>query len=108
MMKLKKGRYLVEFNEMVDFTDSKIMGEIYTRSTAWRSGCVLHAGVVDAGYKGVLGALLHVENEEGVILGRNARLAQIVFHEMLDDGKGEGNTMRGYSGVYQGRSTMLT
>lgn len=48
------GAYLVQFNETVD-TPTDTMGEIYVRSTVFRSGALIHAGLMDAGYRGSVG-----------------------------------------------------
>ena len=61
-----------------------------------RSGVAVHAGVMDAGYTGVVGALMQVFNEHGVRVSRDARLAQMVFHSMSE------RVEEGYKGVYQG------
>ena len=74
------------------------MATIYPRSTLWRSGILISAGVVDAGYHGALGALMEVKNPHGVTLFENAKLAQIVFHEMAGE-------VEGYAGIYQGSIT---
>lgn len=50
---------------------------------------------MDSGYKGAVGAMLQVVNPHGITLHENARLAQMVFHEMSEN-------VEGYSGVYQG------
>ena len=97
-MHLQKGVYLVEFNELIR-TPVDIMGQLYVRSTLFRSGAQIHAGVMDSGYEGVIGAMLYVENAAGLRLYKDARLAQMVFHQMTE-------ATEGYSGQYQGR-TML-
>jgi dUTP pyrophosphatase len=76
------------------------MGQLFVRSSLWRSGVALTAGVVDAGYEGVLGALLEVRNPAGVVLCRDAKLAQIVFHQL----EGE---VKGYDGIYNGAESIL-
>lgn len=91
---LKPGAYLVEFNETVD-TPLSLMGQIFVRSSLFRSGALLSAGVMDSGYKGAVGAMLQVVNPHGLLLFRDARLAQMVFHQMSEP-------VEGYSGVYQG------
>ena len=58
------------------------------------------AGVIEAGYKGVLGALMEVKNPHAVVLRHNAKLAQIVFEEL-------GETAVGYSGVYQSSTSSV-
>ena len=92
-VKLAQGAYLVEFNETVDIP-LDCMGQVFVRSSLWRSGAVLTAGVVDAGYKGVLGALLDVKNPAGIVLCRNAKLGQITLHNLNEK-------VAGYHGVYQ-------
>ena len=92
-VKLAKGAYLVEFNETVKIP-LDCMAELYVRSSLWRSGAQLTAGVVDAGYEGALGALLDVRNPHGAILYKNAKLGQIAFHQLEDK-------VTGYNGIYQ-------
>ena len=60
----------------------------------------ISAGVVDAGYEGAMGALMEVKNPNGVVLYKNAKLAQIVFEEM-------GETLEGYSGIYQSSTSSV-
>lgn len=55
----------------------------------------ISAGVVDAGYEGAMGAMMDVRNAFGVVLYKDARLAQVVFEEL-------GVVVEGYKGVYQG------
>ncbi|KAL8646242.1 MAG: hypothetical protein Q9210_006247 [Variospora velana] len=95
---LETGSYLVEFNETVDMPWT-LMGQIFVRSSLFRSGALLSAGVVDSGYKEAVGAMLQVVNPHGLLLFRDARLAQMVFHRM-------GERVEGYSGVYQGSSSV--
>ncbi|KAH7337367.1 dUTPase-like protein [Pyrenochaeta sp. MPI-SDFR-AT-0127] len=70
------------------------MASVFPRSSLWRSGVGINAGVVDAGYNGTMGALMEVKNPNGVVLYHNAKLAQIVVEEM-------GETVEGYNGIYQ-------
>lgn len=51
---LPLGSYLVEFNETVD-VPLDLMGQIFGRSSLFRSGALLTAGVMDSGYKGAVG-----------------------------------------------------
>lgn len=95
---LKPGAYLVEFNETVD-TPLTLMGQIFVRSSLFRSGALLSAGVMDSGYKGAMGAMLQVVNPHGLLLFRDARLAQMIFHQMCEP-------VEGYSGVYQGSGSV--
>lgn len=96
---LAQGPYLVEFNETVDIP-LDCMGQLFVRSSLWRSGASLTAGVVDAGYKGALGALLDVRNPNGIMLCRNAKLGQITLHKLEE-------AVRGYSGVYQSSTSAV-
>jgi len=90
------GSYLVEFNEKVNMP-LDVMGQILVRSSLFRSGALVHAGVMDSGYKGVVGAMLQVVNPHGLRLLRDAKLAQMIFQQMSEP-------VEGYSGVYQGRT----
>jgi dUTP pyrophosphatase len=98
LIQLSPGSYLVEFNETVDMP-LDIFGQIYVRSSLFRSGALIHAGVMDSGYRGVVGAVLQVVNPMGIRLYEHARLAQMVFQEMSEP-------TEGYSGIYQGRETV--
>ena len=95
---LKSGAYLVEFNETVDMPLS-LMGQIFVRSSLFRSGALLSAGVIDSGYKGAVGAMLQVVNPHGLLLFRDARLVQMTFHQMSEP-------VKGYSGGYQGSGSI--
>ncbi|KAJ5149220.1 hypothetical protein N7448_000798 [Penicillium atrosanguineum] len=91
---LKPGSYLIDFNETVK-VPRNCMASVFPRSSLWRSGVGISAGVVDAGYQGAMGALMDVRNPLGVVLYKDAKLAQIVFEEL-------GEMVDGYKGVYQG------
>ncbi|KFY24375.1 hypothetical protein V493_05286 [Pseudogymnoascus sp. VKM F-4281 (FW-2241)] len=90
---LQPGAYLVDFNETVQIPRD-CMASVFPRSSLWRSGVGISAGVVDAGYEGAMGALMEVKNPNGVVLYKDAKLAQIVFKKM-------GETVEGYRGIYQ-------
>ncbi|KAK5663185.1 hypothetical protein OQA88_6602 [Cercophora sp. LCS_1] len=90
---LPQGSYLVEFNETVHIP-LDCMGQVFVRSSLWRSGALLTAGVIDAGYEGALGALLDVKNPHGIVLCRDAKLGQVTIHRLEEK-------VAGYSGVYQ-------
>ncbi|CAK3899978.1 dUTP diphosphatase Dut [Lecanosticta acicola] len=95
---LSTGNYLAMFNETVDMP-LDIMGQIFLRSSLWRCGALLSAGVMDSGYRGAVGAMLQVVNPHGITFHEHARLAQMVFHEMDEE-------VEGYDGVYQGASKL--
>ena len=88
---LQPGAYLIYFNETVQIPRN-CMASVFPRSSLWRSGVSIDAGVVDAGYEGAMGALMEVKNPKGIVLYRNAKLAQIVFEEM-------GEMVEGYGGI---------
>ncbi|KAL4781758.1 dUTPase-like protein [Aspergillus varians] len=96
---LQPGAYLVDFNETVQIP-LNCMGSVFPRSSLWRSGVGVAAGVVDAGYEGALGALMEVKNPNGVVLHKDAKLAQIVFEEL-------GEAVEGYKGIYQASTSSV-
>jgi dUTP pyrophosphatase len=96
---LRPGAYLIDFNETVQIPRN-CMASVFPRSSLWRSGVGIEAGVVDAGYEGAMGALMDVKNPKGIVLYRNAKLAQIVFEEI-------GETVEGYSGIYQSSTSSV-
>lgn len=97
-IRLPLGSYLVEFNETVR-VPLDLMGQIFVRSSLFRSGALLNAGLMDSGYEGAVGALLQVLNPLGLELYKNAKLAQIVFHQMTEP-------VEGYNGTYQGSASL--
>ncbi|KAH8655524.1 dUTPase-like protein [Xylariales sp. PMI_506] len=92
-IKLPQGAYLVDFNETVRVPLDGT-GQVFTRSSLWRSGATLTAGIVDAGYQGALGALLDVKNPNGIVLCKDAKLGQIALHKLEEK-------VAGYRGIYQ-------
>jgi dUTP pyrophosphatase len=95
---LPAGAYLVEFNETIAMP-LDVMGEVFVRSSLFRSGALLSGGVMDSGYTGAIGALLQVVNPHGLRVWKDARLGQMVMHEMAEK-------TDGYQGMYQGRKEM--
>jgi dUTP pyrophosphatase len=96
---LQPGAYLVDFNETVRIPRN-CMASVFPRSSLWRSGVGISAGVVDAGYQGAMGALMEVKNPNGVVLYKNSKLAQVVFEKMEE-------TVEGYNGVYQSSTSSI-
>ncbi|KAL7788525.1 dUTPase-like protein [Trichoderma afarasin] len=92
-IRLRQGAYLVEFNETVS-VPLDYMGQVFVRSSLWWSGATLTAGVVDAGYEGALGALLDIKNPAGIVLHKDAKLGQIMMHQLEEK-------VAGYCGIYQ-------
>jgi len=96
---LEPGAYLVDFNETFQIPRN-CMASVFPRSSLWRSGVGISAGVVDAGYEGAMGALMEVKNPNGIVLYENAKLAQVVFEEI-------GEAVEGYSGIYQSSTSSV-
>lgn len=77
-VELKKGSYLITFNEVVNIpTDAMAIGR--PRSSMLKMGATVETAVWDAGYKGVSKSLLIVENQHGIQIKKNARVMQLVF-----------------------------
>jgi dUTP pyrophosphatase len=96
---LLPGAYLIDFNKTVQIPRN-CMASVFPRSSLWRSGVGIQAGVVDVGYEGAMGALMDVKNPHGVVLYRDAKIAQIVFKEMAE-------MVEGYSGIYQSSTSSI-
>jgi len=86
--------YLCLTRESVNMPDD-LIAFILPRSTLFRCGVSLRTAVVDPGYRGAL--TLGIKNEGALEfrLQRGARIAQIVFSEVMGDAAQ-------YSGKYQG------
>jgi dUTP diphosphatase len=67
---LDPGAYLIEFNETVD-TPLDAMGQLFVRSSLFRSGALVNAGVMDAGYQGAIGKLI-------ILLYQTMRLREFI------------------------------
>ena len=97
---LKKGGYLVEFNEVVTLPNN-VMATVQTRSSLFRCGAAFVAGVIDPGYHGVIGGLLQVWNEQGIILYKDAKLVQWVFAKL------DQNSDKEYQGRYLNATAII-
>jgi len=75
---LSAGSYHVVYNEIVNLP-ADVMALAYPRSSLLRCGATLYTAVWDPGYSGRAETLLMVHNAHGFRLGRNARIAQLVF-----------------------------
>lgn len=70
--KHKHGRresVMLKFIETAD-VPLNLMGQIFVRTSLFRSGALLSAGVMDSGYKGAVGAMLQVANPHGLLFSR--------------------------------------
>ena len=94
-IKLDKGVYLVQFNEIIHMPlDLIAIGK--PRSSLLRMGATITTAVWDPGYNGRSYTLLIVGNPFGIKLKRNARILQLIFIKIL------GKIDKGYNGIYQG------
>ncbi len=99
-LNLPPGPYQVLFNEIVDLPND-LMALGRPRSSLCRCGATLGTAVWDAGYRGRSTALLVIDNRDGLRIGRNARLMQLVFFTL------NAPTARGYDGAYQGENILM-
>ncbi len=89
---LEKGVYKVRTNERFNMPHD-LAGIAFPRSSLLRMGCTTETGVWDAGYSGKAEFILKVDNDNGVKIKENARIAQILFVP-IDE------VEEGYGGVY--------
>lgn len=92
--KLEPGCYLISFNETVNVPDNCV-GLARPRSSLLRVGATMNSSLWDSGYKGKSQSMLVVYNPNGIILGKDAKVMQIVFMRM------DTETVKTYDGVYQ-------
>jgi len=91
---LKKGAYVITFNEVINLPKD-LIGLLRSRSSLIRSGAVIFSSLWDPGYSGKSNCLLVVFNENGIKLKKNPRIAQMVFLKLNEIPK------KLYSGIYQ-------
>jgi dUTP pyrophosphatase len=96
VLHLTPGCYSLTYNEVVHLPKD-VMALGLSRSSLLRCGASLHTAVWDAGYEGRSESLLVVNNSQGLLLKKNARVLQLVFFRL--SGKTEG-----YHGRYQGEN----
>jgi len=90
---LQKGIYKVKTNETVNLPND-LTALAFSRTTLLRMGAFTQHGVWDAGFKGKGEFVLCVENQFGIRIKENARIAQLVFIPINHTGEG-------YSGIYK-------
>lgn len=94
---LEKGVYKVVYNEVVKMP-LDVAAIARTRSTLLRNGAEVGTAVWDPGYEGRSSSMLTVHNPGGLRLKKDARVAQLIFFQTGEVGKG-------YSGIYQKERT---
>ena len=92
---LEKGVYMVEADPIIEIPMDAI-AFAQPRSSLTRMGCGVHSGIWDPGYKGDSTFVLNIYNPHGIIISKNARIAQLVYVRM------ESPATEGYDGIYQG------
>ena len=91
---LQAGSYLVEFNESVA-VPLHSNGQIFVRSSLFRSRAMVSARIMDSSYKGGVAAMLQEMNPHRLVLYRTARPAQMAFHEMSEPVEGHNEVDQG-------------
>jgi len=89
---LEKGIYKVRTNETVNLPNT-IVALAFSRSSLLRMGAFTQHGVWDAGFCGKGEFILSVENQKGITIKQNARIAQLVFLPIAETD--------GYQGIYK-------
>ena len=85
---LYKGVYDITFNEGCNIPDNRV-AFIKQRSSLYRNGAIINSPVFDPGFKtDNMGTLLYVH--ETIFIEKDARVAQIYFHECASAEKYDG------------------
>jgi dUTP pyrophosphatase len=90
--RLKKGTYKIRTNEIINLP-SNYVALCFSRTSLLRMGSYTLHGVWDAGFRGKGEFILVVENEFGLEIKENARIAQLVFFETKET--------EPYQGIYK-------
>jgi deoxycytidine triphosphate deaminase len=93
---LYEGVYDITFNEGCKIPENRV-AFIKQRSSLYRNGSIINSPVFDPGFETqYMGTLLYVH--ESIFIEKNARVAQIYFHECngaeLYDGQWQGDKQR--------------
>jgi len=91
-VELEPGAYRIRYRELVEVPRDCI-GILLPRSSLLRMGATIFGALWDPGYRGRGQGLMLVFNPYGIILHRNARVAQLTFIK--------GKLTEGYKGTYQ-------
>jgi dUTP pyrophosphatase len=94
-VKLGQGSYRITYGEAVRMPKDAA-GIVLPRSTLMRMGATVISALWDPGYEGRGYGLLVVFNPHGIVLHRNARVAQIMMVR--------GRTEKEYEGAYKGEN----
>lgn len=91
---LPHGSYLVTLRETVSLP-STLCAIARPRSSLLRMGVTINTALFDPGYTGKSQVMMTVNNKNGFMVKKGARLIQLVFFEMNNE------VEKGYSGIYQ-------
>ncbi|MFX1539126.1 MAG: deoxyuridine 5'-triphosphate nucleotidohydrolase [Promethearchaeota archaeon] len=91
---LEAGSYLAFYNELVT-VPSNCTALVLPRSSLMRMGAILFSSLWDSGYQGRGVGLFVVYNSHGLKIYKNARIAQLVFFQVL------GEVNKTYQGQFQ-------
>ncbi|MEM3616120.1 MAG: deoxyuridine 5'-triphosphate nucleotidohydrolase [Candidatus Methanomethylicia archaeon] len=91
---LEAGVYRVKYNEIIKMPKD-VIAIGYPRSSLIRCGATIYTAIWDPGYIGRRESLLHVFNEKGIYLYKNARIVQLIFIKL------SGEPHKIYEGIYQ-------
>lgn len=75
---LEPGCYKIKINEKINLPKN-LISLAFSRTSLLRNGASTEHAVWDAGYSGKSEFLLNVNNEDGIKIKENARIAQMVF-----------------------------
>lgn len=89
---LGKGAYKVRTNETVNLPND-LIALAFSRTSVLRIGAFTQHGVWDAGFSGCGEFILVVENQQGIKIKQNARVAQLVFLNI--------DETESYKGIYK-------
>ena len=87
------GIYKILFNETVNIPNN-IFAIGYPRSSLIRCGNTIHTAIWDPGYHGKSECLLTINNPDGLILKKNARILQLLFYKL------DVQVEKEYNGIY--------
>lgn len=94
---LTPGAYLITLNEITNIPIN-CCGLAIPRSSLLRMGVTVNSAAWDPGYLGKSQVMLHVSNQRGIIIHKNAKILQLIILK-LDD------VTNAYNGIYQNEGT---
>ena len=74
------------------------IGWLVARSSLIRNGLIVHSGIYDAGFKGVVGGVIHNPTSQYAFIEANARIAQFLV--------AQSESIKKYDGQYQNKGVI--